>query len=98
MKRARKVKWPEGERLIFFCPGCKDEHSVPLNKGWTFTGDMTHPTLSPSVHLFIKGNDNIKSYVCHFFLVSGELQYLDDCTHKYAGKTLGLPFKYRNNE
>lgn len=29
--------------------------------------------------------------VCHSFVTAGSIQFLDDCTHKLAGKTVELP-------
>lgn len=29
--------------------------------------------------------------ICHTFITDGQIQYLSDCTHEYAGKTIPLP-------
>lgn len=29
--------------------------------------------------------------VCHTFITNGRVQFLGDCTHEFAGQTLGLP-------
>lgn len=29
-------------------------------------------------------------YICHSFVTDGKIQYLSDCTHKYAGQTIDL--------
>ena len=43
-------------RLMFWCPGCRDHHTVPVKladaaagQGWTWNGDRERPTLSPSL-------------------------------------------------
>lgn len=30
-------------------------------------------------------------HICHSFVRDGQIQYLGDCTHEYAGKTVDLP-------
>ena len=30
-------------------------------------------------------------YICHSFIRDGKIQFLNDCTHEYAGKTIELP-------
>ena len=37
----------EGDRFSFFCPGCRETHTVGV--GWNFDGDYERPTFSPSV-------------------------------------------------
>lgn len=32
-----------------------------------------------------------KCYQCHSFVTDGQIQFLDDCTHGLAGKTVPLP-------
>ena len=34
---------------------------------------------------------------CHSFIRDGKIQYLNDCTHEFAGKTVELP-DYTDNE
>jgi len=77
-------------RLTIWCPACKSNHQI--DERWTFNGDFEKPTISPSLHLFHKGNEeeNIPPYTCHSFIRDGKIQYLDDCTHKLAGKTVPM--------
>ena len=35
----------------------------------------------------IKGAEDM---VCHHFITDGEIKYLNDCTHEFAGKTLPM--------
>ena len=37
--------------------------------------------------------DSVKT-VCHSFVVDGKIQYLNDCTHVFAGQTIDLPEVY----
>ena len=30
-------------------------------------------------------------HVCHSFIHDGKIQFLNDCTHEYAGKTVDIP-------
>lgn len=81
--------------LCFFCPGCKCYHGVWLKKDgykgpvWEFNGDMERPTISPSVLVQFPCME--KMNVCHSFIRNGRIQYLSDCTHELAGKTIELP-------
>lgn len=45
------LRWTDGSRVTFYCPGCKETHAVPVcgTDGWTFNGDLDKPTLSPSI-------------------------------------------------
>lgn len=64
----------------------KDKNSNPPM--WRFTGSLDHPTISPSV--LYKWAAGEKSGVCHFFVKQGVIEYLEDCTHQFKGKKLGL--------
>lgn len=45
-----KLRSGEGNRLTFFCPGCKDTHDVVHGEGhWNWNGDGNKPTFAPSV-------------------------------------------------
>lgn len=105
-------------RLSFYCLGCKDTHSVPVNQPesqsprWGFNGDVDKPTLTPSILIrgghFVPGqegkecwctwnekrpeeNEPFHCFICHSFVKDGQIQYLFDCTHELAGKTVDLP-------
>lgn len=43
-----KLRFGEGGVITFFCPGCKETHSIKT-PGWTFDGNAENPTFSPSV-------------------------------------------------
>jgi hypothetical protein len=74
---------------------------------WTFNGSTEKPSFSPSmlvrgvVPLTDEELDRMaageavtpKPLVCHSFVKDGQIQYLGDCTHALAGKTVPLePF------
>jgi hypothetical protein len=51
---------------------------------WSFNGDMVSPTFAPSLLLD-------QSYPrCHLFITGGMIQFLGDCTHELAGKTVPM--------
>ena len=78
----------------FYCLGCNEIHQVWTNKEdgptiWGFNGSIEKPTFSPSIKVEYHGAD--KDTVCHSFIRDGKIQYLSDCTHALAGKTVELP-------
>lgn len=80
--------------IAFWCPGCGESHAICTSgdhaKGplWTWNGNIDAPTLSPSIliHHGSKGAE-----VCHSFVRDGSIQFLSDCTHMLAGKTVPMP-------
>jgi hypothetical protein len=76
----------------FWCPGCQCGHvfNAYINREprWNFNGDLTRPTLDGSL-LVRSGNANGPT-VCHSFVKDGQIQFLGDCTHELAGKTVPL--------
>jgi hypothetical protein len=76
----------------FRCPGCKMSHHIPTTGDykWGFNGDIDRPTFTPSILArWPYGNDQIIN-VCHSFVTDGKIQFLTDCTHEMAGKTVNL--------
>lgn len=77
----------------FWCPGCKDIHSIPANSSgqpkpnWQWNGSWTAPTFSPSVNV----NPNYPQRQCHFFVTGGRIAYQGDCWHELKGQTVDLP-------
>ena len=71
----------------FYCPACKDTHY--FNAKWKFDGNFENPTLTPSLYTTWKG-DKHKKNICHMYITAGRIQYLRDCTHKLAGKTVQM--------
>lgn len=53
---------------------------------WTFNGDLDKPTFSPSM-LAYANNTHGRD---HFFVRDGKIEYLSDCDHELAGKTIDM--------
>lgn len=80
------------------CDGCNDQHCVivqaddlpvvPTGHGsttrWTFDGNFEAPTFSPSL-LHHASNHNP---TCHVYIKGGRVEYLSDCGHQLAGRTV----------
>jgi hypothetical protein len=82
----------EGGKVAFRCPGCGSTHAVRVTGNdpgprWTYNGDPERPTFSPSI-LVTWGR---LSKRCHSFVRAGEIEFLGDCTHELAGKTVPIP-------
>lgn len=81
---------------MFECPGCGHHHAVwtkesnwPNGPRWDFNGNIEKPTFSPSLLVRIPNGEKVK--ICHSFVRDGKIQFLGDCTHDLAGKTVELP-------
>lgn len=46
--RAALATAADGDRVLFRCPGCDDNHQISVGT-WTFNGDLERPTFTPSV-------------------------------------------------
>ncbi|MDI4666585.1 ammonia monooxygenase [Xanthobacter autotrophicus] len=48
-----KLRSAEGGRLMFWCPGCDEAHTIRVSNGqgggWTYNANPEAPTFSPSV-------------------------------------------------
>ena len=78
----------------FWCQGCNSYHGVYTDgagkPNWQFNGDEEKPTFKPSVlSTWTEGEQKIPKR-CHIFVTDGKIQYLNDCTHELAGKTVDL--------
>ena len=62
------------------------EHTFDT-KRWTFDGNRERPTLSPSM----LAHPNGLTPRCHSFVRGGRIEYLADCGHDMALKTVDLP-------
>lgn len=75
-----------------WCPGCKSTHQIaveqPFRNGarWTWDGNAERPTFNPSVNIGPGG-----PLQCHYFIRTGEIQFLGDCHHHLKGQTVELP-------
>ena len=77
---------------IYFigCEGCKMLHPIHVGDQhkvkWSFNGNLEKPTFSPSLLVYGDGNQT----KCHSFITDGKIQFLSDCRHYLAGKTVDL--------
>lgn len=80
------------ESHAFECPGCGQNHwpytSGP--KAWGFNGDLVRPTFTPSLLVRWTEGPEHTPRVCHSFIRDGQIEFLSDCTHALAGKTVPL--------
>lgn len=92
MPKSKLLKHGDENRLIFWCCGCNHHHGVPIDgpRRWEWNQSFDKPTLSPSVLITYDGPTSELPPRCHLFLRDGMLQYLDDCAHGMAGKTVEL--------
>lgn len=78
--------------LGWHCPGCGNSHGVPVQASehhpspWQWNGSSESPTLSPSV--LTQSGPGTR---CHSFVRDGRIEYLSDCDHGLAGKTVEIP-------
>ena len=91
--------------LLIWCPGCEyiDEdngrsygglHMLPVSGDkkkrpvWKWDGNLEKVTLSPSILTkFGRGDER---FVCPSFLKNGVWQFLNDSTHRLAGKSVPM--------
>ena len=95
LKHAKHPK--DTETVMFRCPGCRSSHVVYIKNGpitWCFNNDYKKPTITPSVLNKYTRMDSFTKKdikkVCHLFIKDGRIQYLNDCTHDHAGKTVDM--------
>ena len=74
-------------RYLFECPACECCHYI--NDTWNMTGPEDKITVRPSIFVN-RGRINPESHACHLYIADGKIQYLDDCSHEYAGKTVEM--------
>jgi hypothetical protein len=103
----RKVRQLSPGRIGFHCPGCNEVHQIVVDgsRGWSWNGDGDKPTVTPSILVTGKRRITEDEYQrlmrgervevddlrCHSFVVDGQWQFLTDCTHALAGKTVEMP-------
>jgi hypothetical protein len=84
IKPKRTVR--EGDGWVIYCPGCKYRHK--FRYGWSFNGDTERPTFNPSLVIKLVHEEKTR---CHSFVRDGKIEFLNDCQHELAGKTVELP-------
>lgn len=91
------------EEYLFVCPGCQSEHRIIAKWGatsgktsplWSFNGNLESPTFNPSLLVrweFTEEKHGFsEKHVCHSFIRDGKIEFLSDCTHALAGKTVPM--------
>ena len=68
-----------------YCPGCKKIHT--FDERWKYNGNCDSPTFSPSMLVY----QHCYDLRCHSFVREGNIQFLNDCHHELAGKTVKIP-------
>ena len=64
---------------------------IVFDDRWTFNGNFEKPTFSPSMLVqYPKENPETGHVREHFFVKDGKIQYLSDCHHDMAGKTVDM--------
>lgn len=99
----------EGVGLIGYshwCPACDHPHAYYTtvhyvhegrsNPVWTFNGNLTAPTFSPSMSIkwAYKANQEDAPDIqrcCHYNLTDGMITFHGDCTHSLVGQKVPLP-------
>ena len=84
------------EYIQFYCFGCAcyhqyivkgDESKMPV---WKWNKDLNKPTITPSLMSKWSYGPNEIENICHLYVKNGQIEYLKDCTHKFAGQTVDL--------
>ena len=82
-----KVHPNDPEMYMFWDVATDESNAFYIRKSkpsWNWNGDYENPTVSPSILLRRPG------FVNHCFIRDGKIQYLNDCTHSMAGKTVDM--------
>lgn len=58
---------------------------------WNWNGDIYAPTFSPSILSRLPLDGGARTMRNHVFVREGRIQFLTDCSHALAGKTVELP-------
>ena len=79
-----------GYLYLFWCPGCKEQHTIPVDRkkpptpNWSYNGNHNSPTFAPSIR-YLPPHPQ-----CHFFIEEGCIRYLSDCDHDLKDKTIPM--------
>lgn len=82
------------DSVWWFCPGCESAHRIEIGR-WSWNEDREAPTFTPSVLSTMTPHESMRDEVpaerCHCFVESGQIRFLNDCTHELAGQTVPIP-------
>jgi hypothetical protein len=93
LRQAAAPGSPDGQILVFWCPGCDGAHAIHVEKPnhlgarWAWNQDPVRPTFTPSINCW----PNSDAHRCHSFVTDGRIQFLSDCGHAMKGQTVELP-------
>jgi hypothetical protein len=97
---ARDVFVKCDETLAFYCPGCKQKHTVAFkwderngtlamgNLVWRWNSSYERPTATPSYLITEMWRDQKRT--CHSIITDGQIMFCTDSTHALAGLTVPL--------
>lgn len=80
----------EATHLMLNLPGPLTIRILPTSlknqnaQNWFWNGNCIKPTLTPSI------GSRAGKHFCHSFVTDGQVKFLNDCSHEYAGQTLNL--------
>lgn len=86
--------------LIWWCPGCHVEHSIPVGGPfpfrvdekftgmWGWNGSQSLPSIEPSV--FVNRGRHGSMPACHFYIAAGKILFQADSSHELAGQTVEM--------
>lgn len=89
-----KVTVDDDGQVLVECPGCGMLHGLYIREGdsprpvWGWNGDTECPTFTPSLR--VRYGNAKGEQTCHSFIRDGQWQFLGDCTHDLAGKTVPM--------
>lgn len=93
--RLSKILAKSNGNIFFDCPACEAPHGINCGDGhgpvWSWDGNIDKPTFNPSVLVTYDNGINHDPHVCHSFVRNGKIEFLGDCTHALAGKTVDIP-------
>ena len=88
MNLISKTLWRNGDLIFWWCPGCECCHCINIvdddRPAWDWNGNAEKPTFTPSVL-------SVGVKRCHCFVKDGKIEFLSDCEHGLAGKTVDIP-------
>lgn len=74
------------EYLTFYCPACKQWHSV--NSTWSWNLSLCSTTINPSIK--VTSFNEQGETICHLYVRDGRIEYLNDCTHELKDQTVKM--------
>jgi hypothetical protein len=74
--------------LSHWCPACDRPHAIELWRG-PRKNEWDHNSMAPSFTGEIRQQSG--DVLCIYRITAGRIQYLEDCGHILAGRTVALP-------